>query len=516
MRRAWLLGLGLLGAASVVLVSVLLLTGGEQLERAGAASGCESGTAVPEPANSPGLVADCETLLALRDDLRGTATLNWSAETSIRRWSGVLISGAPPRVTRIWLWSSSLSGRVPAGLGKLTALTSLDLHDNELSGAIPPELGSLSQLQTLHLNKNKLTGSIPAELEQLSQLQWVTLAGNTLEGCVPPKLRKVRFHDLPQLRLRDCASTPSTATPTPTATATPTATVTPKTYTLTLTASAGGSLSANPAGPSYAKETAVTVTATADDGYKLSSWGDDCSDTLATSTTCSLTMDTDKTVSATFAVVAPSEPLTLIVVSDGSHDSLILEWTGGPANATKWQYRQRRWDDGLPLAWQQWTDIPGSGAATQRHRISGLDSLSGFEYQVRAVVGTTAGAESEADRGGTQKKGSKILDIYLSRVVEGDGRREWQVVNFTIVIPDGMRLHAGVPFASSDGRSGSPVYDVAGGGGLTFSDDGVVLVRYVAPVTSADASVDGNAEAKPPRDVGALLDQIIASVRELD
>ncbi len=218
MRRAWLLGLGLLGAASAVVVAVLLLTGGEQLERAGAASGCESGTAVPEPANNPGLVADCETLLALRDELRGTATLDWSAETSIRRWSGVLISGAPPRVTRIWLWSSSLSGRVPPGLGKLTALTSLDLHDNELSGAIPPELGSLTQLQTLHLNKNKLTGSIPAELEQLSQLQWVTLAGNTLEGCVPPKLRKVRFHDLPQLRLRDCASTPSTATPTPTAT----------------------------------------------------------------------------------------------------------------------------------------------------------------------------------------------------------------------------------------------------------------------------------------------------------
>ena len=249
------------------------------------------------------------------------------------------------------------------------------------------------------------------------------------------------------------------------------------------------------------------------DGYGLSSWGDDCAGTPATSATCSLTMDADKTVSATFAM-AESEPLSLIVVSDGSHDSLLLEWAGGPANATKWQYRQRRWEDGLPLAWEAWTDIPNSSAATRSHRISGLGSLSGFEYQVRAVVGTTVGAESEADRGGTQEEGSKILDIYLSRVVEGDGRREWRVVNFTIVIPDGMRLHAGVPFASSDGRSGSPVYDVAGGGGLTFEDDGEVLVRYVAPPATAEASVDSNTQARSQRDVGALLDQIIDSIRE--
>ena len=100
------------------------------------------------------------------------------------------------------------------------------------------------------------------------------------------------------------------------------------------------------------------------DGYGLSSWGDDCAGTPATSATCSLTMEADKTVSATFAV-AESEPLSLIVVSDGSHDSLLLEWTGGPANATKWQYRQRRWENVQPLAWEAWTDVPGSGAGVR-------------------------------------------------------------------------------------------------------------------------------------------------------
>ena len=35
--------------------------------------GCTSGQAVPNPENNPGLVADCETLLGLKDALRGTA-----------------------------------------------------------------------------------------------------------------------------------------------------------------------------------------------------------------------------------------------------------------------------------------------------------------------------------------------------------------------------------------------------------------------------------------------------------
>ena len=40
---------------------------------------CENGTAVSSPADNPGLVADCSVLLAVKDTLRGTATLNWSA-----------------------------------------------------------------------------------------------------------------------------------------------------------------------------------------------------------------------------------------------------------------------------------------------------------------------------------------------------------------------------------------------------------------------------------------------------
>ena len=48
-------------------------------------SACPSATAPqeppsPTPHNNPGLVSDCEALLASRDTLVGTATLNWSVD----------------------------------------------------------------------------------------------------------------------------------------------------------------------------------------------------------------------------------------------------------------------------------------------------------------------------------------------------------------------------------------------------------------------------------------------------
>ena len=41
------------------------------------------------------MVSDCEALLNLRDDLAGTATLNWSLSTAIESWDGVTVGGTP-------------------------------------------------------------------------------------------------------------------------------------------------------------------------------------------------------------------------------------------------------------------------------------------------------------------------------------------------------------------------------------------------------------------------------------
>ena len=49
---------------------------------------CVTGGAVVDATNV-GLVLDCEALLAARDTLAGTSTLNWSPDTSITEWDGI-------------------------------------------------------------------------------------------------------------------------------------------------------------------------------------------------------------------------------------------------------------------------------------------------------------------------------------------------------------------------------------------------------------------------------------------
>lgn len=198
------------------------------------AYGCSSGLAAPDPANNPGLVEDCNALLKLRDALAGTAEpLNWRGNRPMSTWEGVVIGGAPPRVTalnlanrdlagtispqfgelsalrKLDLRANSLSGEIPFDLarlrelveldlgsnliqgsipsstGRLPKIESLNLADNDLSGPIPVELAQLSELRELHLRGNELTGEIPPEFEALGKLKRLTLDGNRLTGCVP-------------------------------------------------------------------------------------------------------------------------------------------------------------------------------------------------------------------------------------------------------------------------------------------------------------------------------------------
>ena len=54
------------------------------------------------------------------------------------------------QVTALALNRNSLSGSLPAGLGNLTGLTRLSLHDNTgLSGALPSSFTALTNLQRL-------------------------------------------------------------------------------------------------------------------------------------------------------------------------------------------------------------------------------------------------------------------------------------------------------------------------------------------------------------------------------
>ena len=148
----------------------------------------ECSDAVPSVASNPGLVADCEALLAARDTLAGSGTLNWSGSTAIAAWDGVTLSGSPLRVTSLALSDSQLTGTIPPELGNLNNLERLNLTRNQLTGDIPPELSLLTNLQLLALGGNQLIGPIPAWLGSLAKLQELQLWGNQFTGAIPPEL----------------------------------------------------------------------------------------------------------------------------------------------------------------------------------------------------------------------------------------------------------------------------------------------------------------------------------------
>ena len=138
---------------------------------------CSSGIAVTNPDTNTELVADCESLLGLRDTIRGTGTLNWTAGKPMSDWMGVRVSGTPQRVT------------------------SLNLADLGLDGELSGLLGELTGLTTLNLSGNPLTGMLPSKLALLTSLTNVSISGTSFTGCAPEEFRDVATSDV---SLDDC------------------------------------------------------------------------------------------------------------------------------------------------------------------------------------------------------------------------------------------------------------------------------------------------------------------------
>ena len=91
-------------------------------------------------------------------------------------------------LTQLWVSFSGLTGSIPGELGRLSSLTHLRVGSNGLTGPIPPELGNLSSLESMDLSSNELTGPVPAELGDLANLETLDLGFNELAGPIPPEL----------------------------------------------------------------------------------------------------------------------------------------------------------------------------------------------------------------------------------------------------------------------------------------------------------------------------------------
>ncbi len=137
------------------------------------------------------LTNDCETVLGLKDDLRGSGNLDvWTEDEPITTWDYVVVSGdaGAMRVTQIRLSNKGdLSGEIPAGIAYLDALEVLNLNGNNLHGMIPGSLGMLGSLTHLRLHRNELEG-IEMGLGGASSLTLLYAHSNHLKGSIPADL----------------------------------------------------------------------------------------------------------------------------------------------------------------------------------------------------------------------------------------------------------------------------------------------------------------------------------------
>ena len=105
------------------------------------------------------LASDKLAIEALHDDTNGatswTANANWKTSTLTGSWTGVTLTSG--RLTALALPDNGLSGRLPALMGDLSRLTTLDLSGNSgLTGGIPAEFARLRNVTSVDLRGTRV------------------------------------------------------------------------------------------------------------------------------------------------------------------------------------------------------------------------------------------------------------------------------------------------------------------------------------------------------------------------
>jgi PKD repeat protein len=163
-----------------------------------------------------------------------------------------------------------------------------------------------------------------------------------------------------------------------------------QTLTATANPTTGGSVSG---GGDYNQGDTATVTASPKSGWKFGGWSGSVADPNAPSTT--VTMDTDKSVTAQFISVSLPKTPSNLAAAAYSMSQIRLTWTDNAINETGFKIEARLGKSGV------WSQIDTAGADETTFLSDGLLAGATYSYRVRAYNDLGDGKYSKSKTGKT-------------------------------------------------------------------------------------------------------------------
>lgn len=145
---------------------------------------------------------DKNALLQIKKALNNPPLLSsWNPQTDFcTTWTGVECTNG--RVTALTISSGEISGQIPAQVGDLLELRTLDFsYLTHLTGNIPHTITKLKYLDLLRLKQTNLSGYIPDFISELKSVTFLDLSFNQFTGPIPgslsqmPKLDAIQIND---------------------------------------------------------------------------------------------------------------------------------------------------------------------------------------------------------------------------------------------------------------------------------------------------------------------------------